>query len=437
MHSQAHSPRHVYIEDVGAHEGDVILLKGWLYHMRSSGKIRFLVVRDGTGHMQCVASLADVGERALAKIDELTQESSLVIVGRVRADQRAPGGFELEVQGVQTVALAEEYPITPKEHGTAFLMDHRHLWVRSKRQHAILRIRHTIIKAIREFFDSRKFTLFDPPVFTPSACEGTSTLFETEYFGEKAYLTQSGQLYAEAGAMAFGKVYTFGPTFRAEKSKTRRHLTEFWMIEPEVAYLDLEGDMQLAEEFIAEVIQRVLRERQEELRTLERDTSILEKIIPPFPRISYTEAIEKLQQSGQTIAWGDDIGGDEETWLSEQFDKPVLLHHFPAAIKAFYMKRDPDDEKLALGFDMLAPEGRGEIIGGGQREDRLEKLVERIREHNLPMQDFEWYLDLRRYGSVPHAGFGLGLERTVGWICGIQHVRETIPFPRMISRLRP
>lgn len=437
MHSQAHSPRHVYIEDVGAHEGEVIVLKGWLYHKRSSGKIRFLVVRDGTGHMQCVASLADVGEQALAKIDELTQESSLVVVGRVRADKRAPGGYELEVQGVQTIALAEEYPITPKEHGTAFLMDHRHLWVRSKRQHAILRIRHTIIKAIRDFFDRRNFTLFDPPVFTPSACEGTSTLFETEYFGEKAYLTQSGQLYAEAGAMAFGKVYTFGPTFRAEKSKTRRHLTEFWMIEPEVAYLDLEGDMQLAEEFIVEIIQRVLHERQEELKTLERDISVLEKIVPPFPRISYTEAIEKLQQSGQTISWGDDIGGDEETWLSEQYDKPVLLHHFPAAIKAFYMKRDPGDEKLALGFDMLAPEGRGEIIGGGQREDSLEKLVERIREHNLPMQDFEWYLDLRRYGSVPHAGFGLGLERTVGWICGIPHVRETIPFPRMISRLRP
>ena len=437
MLSQAHSPRHVYIEDVGAHEGDVIVLKGWLYHKRSSGKIRFLVVRDGTGHMQCVASLADVGEETFARIDELTQESSLVVVGRVRADKRAPGGYELEVQGMQTIALAEEYPITPKEHGTAFLMDHRHLWVRSKRQHAILRVRHTIIKAIRDFFDRRNFTLFDPPVFTPSACEGTSTLFETEYFGEKAYLTQSGQLYAEAGAMAFGKVYTFGPTFRAEKSKTRRHLTEFWMIEPEVAYLDLEGDMRLAEEFIVEVIQRVLSERQEELKTLERDCSVLEKIVPPFPRISYTEAIEKLQKSGQAISWGDDIGGDEETWLSVQFEKPVLLHHFPAAIKAFYMKRDPDDEKLALGFDMLAPEGRGEIIGGGQREDSLDKLVERIREHELPMQDFEWYLDLRRYGSVPHAGFGLGLERTVGWICGIQHVRETIPFPRMISRLRP
>ncbi|MBU0509758.1 asparagine--tRNA ligase [bacterium] len=435
--SQAHSPKQVYIEDVGAHDGEVVVLKGWLYHKRSSGKIRFVVVRDGTGHMQCVASLADVGEHTLELIDSLTQESSLVVVGRVRAEQRAPGGYELEIQGLQAISLAEEYPITPKEHGTAFLMDHRHLWVRSKKQHAILRVRHTVVNAIHEFFDNRKFTLFDPPIFTPSACEGTSTLFETEYFGEKAYLTQSGQLYAEAGAMAFGKVYTFGPTFRAEKSKTRRHLTEFWMIEPEVAFLDLDGDMELAEDMMLHILDRVLEKRKEELKTLERDVSFLERITRPFPRISYTEAIDLLHKSGREIAWGDDLGGDEETVLSEQFEKPLMVHRFPAAIKAFYMKRDPADERVILGFDLLAPEGRGEIIGGGQREDNIEFLMERIREHNLPMQEFQWYLDLRRYGSVPHAGFGLGLERTVAWICGIQHIREAIPFPRMISRLRP
>jgi asparaginyl-tRNA synthetase len=428
---------HVYIEDVARHDGRQITLKGWLYNKRSSGKIRFLVVRDGTGIMQCVASLADVGDAAFAAIDSLTQESSLIVTGTVHADKRAPGGFELILNAVEPVAVAAEYPISLKEHGTAFLMDHRHLWIRSSRQHAILRIRHTIIKAIRDYFDSHNFTLFDPPILTPSACEGTSTLFETDYFGEKAYLTQSGQLYGEAGAMAFGKIYTFGPTFRAEKSKTRRHLTEFWMIEPEVAYLDLNGDMDLAEDMIVFIVQRVLETRQEELKSIERDISILEKIRKPFPRITYSEGIDMVKKAGHAIEWGDDIGGDEETVISNQFETPVMMHHFPSAIKAFYMKRDPQDEQLALGFDMLAPEGRGEIIGGAQREDDLDLLLKRIEEEKLPQEAYNWYLDLRRYGSVPHAGFGLGLERTVAWICGLPHVRETIPFPRMMSRLNP
>lgn len=434
---QASGIPHVYIEDVAPFDGKKITLKGWLYHKRSSGKIRFVVVRDGTGIMQCVASLADVGEKVFEDIDRLTQESSLMVQGTVRAEPRAPGGFELQLEAVTVVQVAEEYPITPKEHGTAFLMDNRHLWIRSRRQHAILRIRHAIVKAIRDFFDERKFTLFDPPIFTPSACEGTSTLFETEYFGEKAYLTQSGQLYGEAGCMAFGKIYTFGPTFRAEKSKTRRHLTEFWMIEPEVAYMDLDGAMELAEDMIVFIVERVLTTRMEELKTVERDISLLERIKKPFPRIFYTDAINVLKRHGHEIEWGGDIGGDEETTISNQYDRPVMVHHFPAAIKAFYMKRDPSDDTLALGFDMLAPEGRGEIVGGAQREDDLNKLLERIQEENLPQEAYEWFLDLRRFGSVPHAGYGLGLERTVGWIAGTSHVRETIPFPRMMSRLKP
>lgn len=428
---------HVYIEDIAPFDGQKVTLKGWLYHKRSSGKVRFVVVRDGTGIMQCVASLADVGEKVFESIDTLTQESSLTVTGTVRAEPRAPGGFEMQLESLSVVQIAGEYPITPKEHGTAFLMDHRHLWIRSRRQHAILRVRHAVIKAIRDFFDERKFTLFDPPIFTPAACEGTSTLFATDYFGEKAYLTQSGQLYGEAGCMAFGKIYTFGPTFRAEQSKTRRHLTEFWMVEPEVAFLDLEGAMELAEDVIVFVIGRVLESRMEELKTLERDVSLLERIRKPFPRITYTEAINILKKNGHDVQWGADFGGDEETTISNQFEQPVMVHRFPAAIKAFYMKRDPHDDRLALGFDMLAPEGRGEIIGGSQREDDLDNLVTRIREHDLPPEAFDWFLDLRRYGSVPHAGFGLGLERTVGWIAGAQHVRETIPFPRMMSRLKP
>ena len=431
-------PPHVYIEDISKYDGQTVTIKGWLYHKRSSGKIRFLMVRDGTGIIQSVGSFSDIGEEQISAIDTLNQESSLIVTGDVRADKRAPGGYELMLKSVEPVSLSlDEYPITPKEHGTAFLMDHRHLWIRSKRQTAILRIRHAIVKAVRDFFDERGFTLFDPPIFTGNACEGTSTLFSTDYFGEEAYLSQSGQLYGEAGAMALGKIYTFGPTFRAEKSKTRRHLTEFWMIEPEVAYLDLQGAMELAEAMVEFVVKRVLATRTNELQDIERDTTILEKIVAPFPRITYTEAIDILKKNGHEIEWGDDIGGDEETTISNQFDRPVMVHHFPSAIKAFYMKRDKNDDRLALGFDMLASEGKGEIIGGGQREDDRVVLVERIKEHNLPVEAFGWFLDLRKYGSVPHAGYGLGLERLVGWICDLPHVRETIPFPRMMSRLHP
>ncbi len=425
------------ISEIAAHDGETVTLKGWLYNARSGGKIRFLLLRDGTGTIQCVASRADVGEETFELIDTLTQESSIVVTGVARADKRAPGGFELDVKHLELIGRADEYPISLKEHGTAFLMENRHLWVRSRRQVAILRLRHEIIRAIRDFFDNRGFTLYDTPIFTPSACEGTSTLFETEYFGEKAYLAQSGQLYAESGAMALGKVYCFGPTFRAEKSKTRRHLIEFWMVEPEVAYLDLEGDMELAEDFISYIIERVLENRQEELKTIERDTAPLEKIKKPFPRITYTECVDIIKKAGHPIEWGDDFGGDEETVVSSQFDAPVMVHRFPAEIKAFYMKSDPEDERLALGFDMLAPEGKGEIIGGGQREDDYDTLVKKIKAHNLPLEAFNWYLDLRKYGTVPHAGFGLGLERTVGWICGLPHVRETIPFPRMLHRMKP
>jgi asparaginyl-tRNA synthetase len=425
------------VSQIAAHEGKTVTIKGWLYNARSGGGIRFLLVRDGTGIIQCVASQSDVGEKTFELIDTLTQESSIIVSGKVRADKRAPGGFELVLSGLELVGRSEDYPISPKEHGTAFLMENRHLWLRSRRQNAILRIRHEIIRGIRDFFDSRDFVLFDTPIFTPSAVEGTSTLFETEYFGEKAYLAQSGQLYAESGAMALGKVYCFGPTFRAEKSKTRRHLTEFWMVEPEVAYLDLDGDMVLAEDLVFDLVRRVLENRQEELKIIERDTAPLEKIKKPFPRITYTECVDTLKQAGHKFEWGDDLGGDEETVVSSQFDSPVMVHRFPVDIKAFYMKNDPEDERLVLGFDMLAPEGKGEIIGGGQREDDHDKLVQKIKAHNLPMDAFDWYLDLRKYGSVPHSGFGLGLERTVGWICGLPHVRETTPFPRMMHRLRP
>jgi asparaginyl-tRNA synthetase len=426
-----------YISEIGDYEGKTVTLKGWLYNARSGGKIRFLLVRDGTGIIQCVASLGDVGEKTVELIDSLTQESSIIVTGTVRADKRAPGGFELVVSNLELVGRSNDYPISPKEHGTAFLMENRHLWLRSRRQNAILHIRHEIVRAIRNFFDDRGFVLFDTPIFTPAACEGTSTLFETDYFGEKAYLAQSGQLYAEAGAMALGKVYCFGPTFRAEKSKTRRHLTEFWIVEPEVAYLDLDGDMKLAEDFVSYIVERVLENRQEELKIIERDTTPLEEIRKPFPRVSYTECVDILKKNGLSVEWGDDFGGDEETVISSQFDSPVLVHRFPAAVKAFYMKNDPEDEKLVLGFDMLAPEGRGEIIGGGQREEDYDKMVQKIRTHELPIEAFDWYLDLRKYGTVPHSGFGLGLERTVGWICGLSHVRETIPFPRMLHRLKP
>ncbi len=428
----------IYIKDLSNHVGEEISLKGWLYNKRSSGKIKFIILRDGTGYLQCIYFKGNVSEEIFNLADRLGQESSIEVKGKVKTEPRAVGGYELDATDLKVISEAHDYPITPKDHGVEFLMDHRHLWLRSNRQVAIMRIRHRIVKAIRDFFDDRGFTLMDPPILTPAACEGTSTLFETEYFDlGKAYLTQSGQLYAEAGALALGKVYTFGPTFRAEKSKTRRHLTEFWMVEPEVAFNDLNDNMDLAEEFLEYIVQTILKEKQEELKVLERDTSKLEKVIRPLPRISYDEALEILKKNGIDFQWGNDLGGTDETVISNQFDKPVMVHRYPSEVKAFYMKRDPNNEKLALAVDVLAPEGYGEIIGGSQREDNLELLRARIKEHNLPQEAFEWYLDLRRFGSVPHAGFGLGLERTVGWICGLEHVRETIPFARMIYRNTP
>lgn len=425
-----------YIEEIGQHQGEEVLIQGWLYNSRSSGKVIFLLVRDGTGIIQCVVSRADVTEEEFSLAEEITQESSLEVYGLVRADQRAPGGYELLVKRLRLLQKAIDYPITPKEHGVDFLLDRRHLWVRSRRQFAILRIRSELVRAIRDYLDSRGFILFDAPIFTPNAVEGTTTLFEVDYFGSKAYLTQSGQLYQEAGAMAFGKVYCFGPAFRAEKSKTRKHLTEFWMVEPEVAFLDLEGDMDLIEDFIVEIVGRVVEKRKEELKILERDISQLERITKPFPRMTYDQAAAILA-SKTGFQYGDDFGAPEEEALMESFDRPLMVHRWPAAVKAFYMKRDPSDPTKALGVDVIAPEGYGEIVGGGQREDDLTELKKRIAENNLPQEVFEWYLDLRRYGSVPHSGFGLGLERTVAWICGVSHVRETIPFPRTIYRLEP
>lgn len=428
----------IYIEELNNYIGQEIELSGWVTHKRSSGKIRFIVMRDGTGICQLVLVKNNLPEETFNKFDELTQESSFKVSGLVKKEDRAPGGFEIEVKNINIIHIAKDYPITPKEHGIEFLLDHRHLWLRSSRQHAILRVRHEIINAIRTFFNNKGFILVDAPILTPAACEGTTTLFETEYFDlGKAYLTQSGQLYAEAAAMAFGKVYTFGPTFRAEKSKTRRHLTEFWMVEPEVAFADLNDDMDLAEEFVEYIVQTIIKNRRKELEYLERDLSKLENVRRPFPRIHYEEAIEILRKNGINFEWGNDFGGTDETVISEQFDKPVMIHHYPAQVKAFYMKRDPNDERYALAVDMLAPEGYGEIIGGSQREDDYETLLKRIEEHNLPREAFEWYLDLRKYGSVPHSGFGLGVERTVAWICGLEHVRETIPFPRMIYRNTP
>ena len=428
----------VYIKDLSKHVGEEVTLRGWLYNKRSSGKLKFLIMRDGTGYLQCVVFKGNVSEEIFDSAEKITQESSFEVRGKVREEKRAVGGFELDVVDFKMIGLAHEYPITPKEHGIEFLIDNRHLWVRSKKQVAILKIRHRIVKAIRDFFDERGFTLFDPPIITPNACEGTSTLFEMEYFDlGKAYLTQSGQLYAESGAMALGKVYTFGPTFRAEKSKTRRHLTEFWMVEPEMAFYDLNDDMDLAEEFIEYIVQTVLRDRAEELKELERDISKLEKVVRPFPRISYDEAVEILKRKGVDFKWGNDLGGTDETLIGEDFDRPVMIHRYPSEVKAFYMKRDPENPKVALAVDVIAPEGYGEIIGGSQREDNLDLLLERIKEHDLPQQFFEWYLDLRRFGTVPHSGFGLGLERTVSWICGLEHLREAIPFPRMIYRNTP
>ena len=428
----------VTIDSLGGHVGETVTLRGWLASRRSSGKVHFLQVRDGTGTVQCVMGKNDVTADVFARADHLPQETSLELTGEVRADKRAPLGVELGVADLRVLhAPTDEYPIAPKDHGTGFLLEHRHLWLRSSRQHAVLRIRAEVVRAAREYLDGHGFLGFDAPILTPAACEGTTTLFPVEYFGDTAYLTQSGQLYAEAGALAFGKVYVFGPTFRAEKSKTRRHLTEFWMVEPEVAFAGLDEDMDLAEDFLASIVARVLERRAAELRTLERDVTLLERVRAPFPRITYTEAIERLQQQGVSIAWGDDLGAEAETALSQSFDRPVMVHRYPLAAKAFYMKPDPADRRLALCVDVLAPEGYGEIIGGGQREDDLAALEARIAEHALPRDAFAWYLDLRRFGSVPHAGFGMGIERCVAWLCGLQHVRETIPFPRMLERLTP
>ncbi len=417
--------------------GEEVLLEGWLYNRRGSGKLEFLLVRDGSGTVQCVAAKTELPDEVFARCSAVTQESSIRVRGLVREDKRAPSGVELTLRDIEIVSPSRDYPITPKEHGPDFLLNHRHLWIRSQRQHAILKIRHTLIEAVRDWLNKEGFILADAPIFTPSACEGTTTLFETRYFDEKAYLTQSGQLYNEATAMAFGKSYCFGPTFRAEKSKTRRHLIEFWMVEPEMAYARLEDVMGVIERFLEAIVARVLEERREELKVIERDTAPLTRVRAPFPRLQYDDAAKILKDKGVPFEWGTDFGGADETLLTEGFDRPFFVHRFPSAIKAFYMKRDPSDERLSLSCDLLAPEGYGEIVGGGEREDDLDRLVERIHEHQLPMDAFEWYLDLRRYGSVPHSGFGMGIERTLTWICGIEHLRETIPFPRMLNRLRP
>ena len=430
----------ITIEQAGKYDGQEVTIQGWLYNLRESGKLLFPIFRDGTGIIQGVVSLKENPE-AFGALKGLTQESSVIVSGKIRAEQRALGGYEIGVTGVQVVQKVPEdtpFPIQLKEHGVDFLLDHRHLWIRTPRQAAILRIRAEAIRAARNFMDEQGYTLTDAPMFTPAACEGTSTLFEVNYIDElKAYLTQSGQLYIEATAMALGKVYTFGPTFRAEKSKTRRHLTEFWMLEPEAAYAGLDDMMTLGEGLVSAIVQSVLKNRSRELEMLKRDTSKLQNVKPPFPRISYEEAIAILNKRGNPSKFGDDIGGDEETIVSSEFDRPVMVHRYPAAIKAFYMQPDPQRPDLALAFDMLAPEGYGEIIGGSQRIHDYDLLVKRLKEHNLPEEAFQWYLDLRRYGSVPHAGFGLGLERTVGWICGTEHIREVIPFPRMIYRVYP
>jgi asparaginyl-tRNA synthetase len=438
------SQARTFINELSKHVGQEVTIKGWLYNLRSSGKILFPQLRDGTGVVQCVALKNSLAPEVWDTLKGLGQESALAIRGSVREDRRAPGGYEIDLLHAEVLDEVHDYPITPKEHGTEFLMDHRHLWLRSRRQHAVLKVRHTVVKAVRDFLDNDGFTLADAPIFTPAACEGTTTLFEVDYFeGEKAYLTQSGQLYNEATAAAFGKVYCFGPTFRAEKSKTRRHLTEFWMVEPEMAFATLNDVMTLSERMLSYIAARVLETRGEELKVLERDTAKLETIVPPFPRVHYDDAVKLLQEGHASGAlesrfdWGGDFGAPDEAYLSAKYDKPVMVHHYPAAVKAFYMARDPERNDLALGVDVLAPEGYGEVIGGGERATSLEFLKEQIALHELPQEAFEWYLDLRRYGSVPHAGFGMGIERCTAWMCGIEHIRETIPFPRMLYRLRP
>jgi len=441
MTQEAQAPIPVItIDRAGEHAGHAAEIRGWLYNLRESGKLLFPIFRDGTGVIQGVVSQKEFPD-AFAALKGLTQESSVIITGKIQAEPRAPGGYEIHVHAaevVQRVPESDPYPIQLKEHGVDFLLDRRHLWIRTPRQASILRIRAEAIRAARNFMDSQGYTLTDAPIFTPAACEGTTTLFEVNYIDDqKAYLTQSGQLYVEATAAALGKVYTFGPTFRAEKSKTRRHLTEFWMLEPEAAYMHLEDMIQLAEGLVSAMVQSVVQHRATELAALGRDVEKLSRVTPPFPRISYDEAVAVLQKAGNPAKWGDDFGGDEETLISKAFDKPVVIHRYPAAMKAFYMATDPARPDLALSFDMIAPEGGGEIIGGGERQSSYETLLKRIREHNLPEEAFQWYLDLRRYGSVPHAGFGLGLERTVAWICGTEHVREVIPFPRMLYRVYP
>jgi len=428
---------HVYIEDIGRYDGQEVEIKGWVYNTRSSGKVRFLLVRDGTGIIQSVVSSDEAAPELFAVADKLTQESSLILSGLVRAEPRAPGGYEIVPRGIRVIQYTRDYPITPKAHSVEFLQPIRHLWLRSKKQNAILRVRHEIIKAIRDFFDNRGFINCDTPILTPAAVEGTTTLFPVDYFNETVYLTQSGQLYNEATAAALGKVYCFGPTFRAEKSKTRRHLTEFWMVEPEVAFLELDGIMDLEEDMVVYVVERILEKRRPELKTLERDLAKLEAIKKPFPRITYQEAVERIRKQDKEFKAGDDFGAPQETILSESFDRPVMVHRYPAAVKAFYMKRDPRDDALSLSVDMIAPEGYPEIIGGGQREDDYDLLVKRIKEHKLPMDAYKWFLDLRLFGTCPHGGFGLGLERVVAWICKIPHVRETIAFPRMLDKIYP
>ena len=439
--THAMSYTRIRIEDAGRHIGEPIEIAGWLYNLRKSGKIVFPLLRDGTGIMQCVAVKANLDEALFETLKNLTQESSLILRGKIRAEQRAPGGYEMDVEGAEVIDRVPEsapYPITPKEHGPDFLMDHRHLWLRSKRQHSVIRVRHEVIKGVRDYFDSHGFTLVDTPIFTPAACEGTTTLFEVNYFDdEKVFLTQSGQLYNEANAMAFGKVYCFGPTFRAEKSKTRRHLTEFWMVEPEMAYATLDDVKQLAEDLVVYVVGRVLENRRAELQALERDISKLETIKAPFPRMSYDDAVKALQARGSEIQWGGDFGGPDETMITEGLDRPLMVDRYPTQVKAFYFEPDPQRPELALGVDVIAPEGYGEIIGGGQRIHSLDLLLKRLEEHKLPREAFDWYVDLRKFGSVPHAGFGMGIERFVAWMCGLEHIRETIAFPRMLYRTRP
>ena len=427
-----------YIENLAQHQGETVLVQGWLHNRRSSGKIHFLTVRDGSGFIQAVMSKSVVGDEAFERADHLGQESSIILKGSVRADQRAPGGYELDVSNLEVVGESHDYPITPKEHGVDYLLDRRHLWIRTQRQQATLRIRHTVVNAIRDFLNNLGFTLADTPIFTPAACEGTTTLFPVQYFeNTTAYLTQSGQLYNEANIMALGRVYCFGPTFRAEKSKTRRHLTEFWMVEPEMAFATLDDAMVLAEELVTSVVSRVLETRLQELTILERDITALSKVSLPFPRITYDEAIEILKEQGQATTWGDDFGGTDETILAKQYDRPVIIHRYPASVKAFYMKADPEQPKLSLSMDVLAPEGYGEIIGGGQRLDDYDELLSQLHKHKLPEEAFKWYLDLRRYGTVPHSGFGMGIERVVAWLCGLDHLREAIPYPRMLYRMYP